>query len=176
MSHSAVGVSPHTGAAAATLFQSNSAGVRVFPNRRPAPAGLTDSIAISGSLAAPQNALRHTRSSARGCVLTASWAAGAVFPPRAAFCEDFSSPRALKTRSLPPIASLCGHPQECRTALAPYANSPLRDCRPDPCPGISTGAGRPPLRPVGYNRVHGRQGNSSLPALQTYSQAPRGAI
>ena len=43
MANSAVGVSPQIGAAAATLFQPNSAGVRVFPNHRPAPAGLTKS-------------------------------------------------------------------------------------------------------------------------------------
>ena len=43
MANSTVGVSPQNGAAEATLFQSNSAGVRVFPNRRPAPAGLTQS-------------------------------------------------------------------------------------------------------------------------------------
>ena len=38
-----MGVSPQNGAPAATLFQSNSGGARVFPNRRPAPAGLTNS-------------------------------------------------------------------------------------------------------------------------------------
>ena len=43
MANSAVGVSPQNGAPAATLFQSNSAGVRVFSNHRPAPAGLTES-------------------------------------------------------------------------------------------------------------------------------------
>ena len=43
MAKSAVGVCPQTGAAEATLFQSRTAGPRGFPNRRPAPAGLTKS-------------------------------------------------------------------------------------------------------------------------------------
>ena len=43
MAKSVVGVSPQNGAATATLFQPNSAGGRVFPNHRPALAGLTKS-------------------------------------------------------------------------------------------------------------------------------------
>ena len=40
---------------------------------------------------------------------------------------EFQAPRALKKGSRPPISSPCGHPQECRRALAPHGRSPFRD-------------------------------------------------
>ena len=60
VANSAVGVSPQIGAAAATLFQCNSAALRAFHTHRHTPAGLTNPTAFFGLLAAARNEPRHT--------------------------------------------------------------------------------------------------------------------